>query len=168
MFNPLIFCHIALHGRWQGDVDVWISADGEEWAKFGVVAPGVECTSATLRHLPKCGSARGLAVSSYALLHLCDHLTMVFMLAEPPGNRMDVAAGCASNGDLVAISSGHSPALPPGTDRKDFEFEAYYNYAIIYCTIICPEANIRELLGEGCTGKNGTCTWVSTKDSARF
>jgi hypothetical protein len=41
---------------------------------------------------------------------------------------MDIATGCASNGDLVAISSGHSPALSPGMDRKDFDFEAYYMY----------------------------------------
>ena len=60
-----------VHGRWQGDVDVYVSADGgRHFAKRGVAAPG-----------------------------------------EPPGNRMDVAAGCAGNGDLIVISSGHSPCV---------------------------------------------------------
>ena len=41
---------------------------------------------------------------------------------EPPGNRMDVSAGCAANGDLIVISSGWSPVLEPGTYEPDFEF----------------------------------------------
>jgi hypothetical protein len=43
-------------------------------------------------------------------------------LGEPPGNRMDVSAGCAANGDLIVISSGWSPVLQPGTYEPDFRF----------------------------------------------
>jgi hypothetical protein len=46
---------------------------------------------------------------------------------------MDVAAGCARNGDLIVISSGHSPALPPGTDMQGFDFEASWNLDNLVC-----------------------------------
>ena len=94
-----------------------------------MVALGDECTPVTLRHLPKfnVGWPFGPVVYiRYAPLHLCGHLTMVLMLAETSGNLMDVDAGCASNGDLVVISSSHSPALLPSTDMNDFDFEASY------------------------------------------
>ena len=39
---------------------------------------------------------------------------------EPPGNRMNVSAGCAANGDLIVIASGFPTALEPGTDDPDF------------------------------------------------
>ena len=41
----------------------------------------------------------------------------VAAVGEPPGNRMDVSAGCAANGDLIVISSGFSPALEPEIGR---------------------------------------------------
>jgi hypothetical protein len=71
-----------IHGRWQGDVEVWVSTDdGRLWEKRGTAAPG-----------------------------------------QPPGNRMNVAAGCAANGDLLVIASGWTPVLEPGTDDPDFDF----------------------------------------------
>ena len=71
-----------IHGRWHGDVELWVSTDdGRLWEKRSAAAPG-----------------------------------------EPPGNRMDVAAGCAANGDLIVISSGWTPVLEPGTDDPDFDF----------------------------------------------
>ncbi len=39
---------------------------------------------------------------------------------EPPGNRMNVAAGCAVNGDLLVIASGWTPVMEPGTIDPDF------------------------------------------------
>ncbi|HCQ01525.1 MAG TPA: hypothetical protein DIT99_12905, partial [Candidatus Latescibacteria bacterium] len=47
-------------------------------------------------------------------------------VGEPPGNRMDVSAGCAANGDLIVISSGFSPALEPGTYDPDFDFRGKF------------------------------------------
>jgi len=48
-------------------------------------------------------------------------------LGEPPaGNRMDVSAGCAANGDLIVISSGFSPVLEPGIYDPDFEFRGKF------------------------------------------
>jgi hypothetical protein len=41
---------------------------------------------------------------------------------EPPGNRMNVAAGCAGDGDLIVISSGWTPVLAPGVEDPEFEF----------------------------------------------
>jgi hypothetical protein len=41
---------------------------------------------------------------------------------EPPGNRMNVAAGCAADGSLVVISSGWTPVLAPGTEDPQFAF----------------------------------------------
>ena len=46
----------------------------------------------------------------------------VAAVGEPPGNRMDVSAGCGANGDLIVISSGFSPVLEPGTYDPDFDF----------------------------------------------
>jgi hypothetical protein len=72
-----------IHGRWHGDVEVWVSADGGRlWEKQGAAAPG-----------------------------------------EPPGNRMNVAAGCAADGALVVIASGWTPVLEPGTDDPDYTFQ---------------------------------------------
>jgi hypothetical protein len=48
----------------------------------------------------------------------------VAAIGEPPDNRMDVAAGCAANGDLIVIASGTSPAVEPGTFDPDFEFHS--------------------------------------------
>ena len=71
-----------IHGRWYGDVELWVSTDeGRLWQKRSAAAPG-----------------------------------------EPPGNRMDVAAGLAANGDLIVISSGWNPVLEPGTDVPEFDF----------------------------------------------
>lgn len=42
---------------------------------------------------------------------------------EPPGNRMNVAAGRAANGDLIVIASGWTPVLAPGTDDPQFAFQ---------------------------------------------
>ncbi len=71
-----------VHGRWHGDVEVWVSTDdGRLWERRSAAAPG-----------------------------------------QPPGNRMNVAAGCAANGDLIVIASGWSPVLEPGTDDPNFEF----------------------------------------------
>lgn len=41
---------------------------------------------------------------------------------EPPGNRMNVAAGKAGDGHLVVIASGWTPVLPPGASQDGFEF----------------------------------------------
>ena len=41
---------------------------------------------------------------------------------EPPGNRMNVAAGCAANGDLIVIASGWTAVLAPGTEDPEFAF----------------------------------------------
>lgn len=41
---------------------------------------------------------------------------------EPPGNRMNVAAGAAANGDLIVIASGWTPVLAPGDDDSQFAF----------------------------------------------
>ena len=41
---------------------------------------------------------------------------------EPPGNRMNVAAGRAADGDLLVIASGWTPVLEPGTDDPQFAF----------------------------------------------
>lgn len=41
---------------------------------------------------------------------------------EPPGNRMNVAAGCAANGDMIVIASGWTPVLEPGTEDPDYSF----------------------------------------------
>ena len=41
---------------------------------------------------------------------------------EPPGNRMNVAAGAAANGDLLVIASGWTPVLEAGTEDPDFGF----------------------------------------------
>ncbi len=73
-----------VHGRWVGDVELWVSTDdGRLWQKRSAAVP-----------------------------------------AEPPGNRMDVAAGLAANGDLIVISSGWNPVQAPGTDVPDFDFSA--------------------------------------------
>ena len=71
-----------VHGRWHGDVEVWVSTDeGRVWQKRGPAAPG-----------------------------------------EPPGNRMNVAAGRAANGDLLVIASGWTPVLEPGCEDPKFAF----------------------------------------------
>jgi len=41
---------------------------------------------------------------------------------EPPGNRMNVAAGAAANGDLIVIASGWTPVLEPGSEDPEFAF----------------------------------------------
>ena len=41
---------------------------------------------------------------------------------EPPGNRMNVAAGASSSGDWIVVSSGWSPVLAPGTEDPNFAF----------------------------------------------
>ena len=42
---------------------------------------------------------------------------------EPPGDRMNVAAGCATDGDLLVIASGWTSVLEPGTDDPQFGFQ---------------------------------------------
>ena len=42
---------------------------------------------------------------------------------EPPGNRMNVAAGRAADGDLIVIASGWTPVMEPGTDDPTFAFQ---------------------------------------------
>lgn len=42
---------------------------------------------------------------------------------EPPGNRMNVAAGMARDGALVAIASGWTPVLAPGASEAGFQFD---------------------------------------------
>lgn len=71
-----------IHGRWYGDVEVWVSTDdGRTWGQRGAAAPG-----------------------------------------EPPGNRMNVSAGRAGNGDLLVISSGWTPVDEPYTDNPEYTF----------------------------------------------
>ncbi|MBT6148337.1 MAG: exo-alpha-sialidase, partial [Gemmatimonadetes bacterium] len=45
-------------------------------------------------------------------------------VGEPPGNRMNVAAGCAANGDLLVIASGWTPVMEPGTEDPEFAFRS--------------------------------------------
>ena len=48
----------------------------------------------------------------------------VAAIGEPPGNRMNVAAGCAANGDLLVIASGWTPVMEPGTEDPEFAFRS--------------------------------------------
>lgn len=94
-----------VHGRWQGDVEVWVSTDdGYLWERRGAAAPG-----------------------------------------EDLGNRMNVAAGCAANGDLLVIASGWTPVLQPGTEDPDFAFR-----------------NREALDARVCRSADGGRTWIWT------
>lgn len=61
---------------------------------------------------------------------------------EPPGNRMNVAAGCTANGDWIVIASGWTPVLAPGTEDPEFAFKQRQ--------VLAPRV---------CRSADGGCSW---------